>query len=79
MVKMQLQPGFKLSEATPDDLDEQFSMLELAFIDDEIWKVTLGDVLKDPQKVHAWIMEILAPRWTFPDIVTYKITEEASG
>ncbi|KAH8821878.1 hypothetical protein F5884DRAFT_746165 [Xylogone sp. PMI_703] len=72
-----LDPKFTLTEADPSDIDEIFRLTEEAFADDEIWNATFKHCTKDD--IHQWTMSVLAPRWIFPDITIYNITEVASG
>jgi hypothetical protein len=72
-----LDPNFALSEAPPSEVEEIFRVMERAFSSDEVY----GEAIRkcDPEETHQWLMKYLAPRWTFPDITMYKVTEVATG
>jgi hypothetical protein len=74
---MALDPRFKISVASTEEMDEIMSLMEKAFRNDEIWKYTIKHC--DAEEVHQWVMTNLTPRWLMPDITTYKATEVASG
>ncbi|CAD6505126.1 BgTH12-00621 [Blumeria graminis f. sp. triticale] len=73
-----LQPGFRLEVASPDDMPEIWQVYAAAFEEDEVWPGLFRDVV-NPAEIYPWICTNFAPRLNFPDIITYKITEDASG
>jgi hypothetical protein len=73
----ELDQNFQLSEAPHSDIEETFRVMQKAFEKDEVWQVAFPHC--DPEELHAWIMAYLAPRWRFPDITIYKITEVSTG
>ncbi|CAD6505124.1 BgTH12-00619 [Blumeria graminis f. sp. triticale] len=73
-----LEPGFRLGEATPNDMPEVWQVFLAAFEKDEQWIGIVRNVV-NPADVYPWLCAHFAPRWNFPDIITYKITEDASG
>lgn len=77
MAPAQLHPDFELSVAPASDIDEVFTVMEVAETTDEVWRSMVKNC--PPEVVHKWAMDNLAARWTLPDIVTYKISEKATG
>ena len=72
-----LDPKFTLSIAPPSEIEEVFRCLARAFKKDDLFQAALGKC--DPEDIHQFFMKNLAPRWCFPDISIYKISEVATG
>ncbi|CCU78377.1 unnamed protein product [Blumeria hordei] len=73
-----LEPGFRLEVATPDDMPEIWQIYQAAFEDDEQLIGIFRNVV-NPDDIYPWLCDHFTPRFNFPDIITYKITEDASG
>ncbi|CAD6505129.1 BgTH12-00624 [Blumeria graminis f. sp. triticale] len=76
--QLSLEPGFRLGEATPDDMPEIWQIYQAAFEEDELWTGIFRNVV-NPDDIYPWLCAHFTPRFNFPDIITYKITEDASG
>ncbi|KUJ15614.1 uncharacterized protein LY89DRAFT_734772 [Mollisia scopiformis] len=69
--------GFRLEKASPEDMKDVFALMMDAYVDDEVWQTTVKDC--DQKEILPWTLKTFTPRWTMPDIETYKIIEEKSG
>ncbi|KAG4443470.1 hypothetical protein IFR05_001040 [Cadophora sp. M221] len=74
---MAIAPGFEISEATKEEMAEVFQVLIAAYSSDEVWFQVFKNCKQED--IHPWIMENLNPRWTMPDIKTFKVTELSTG
>jgi hypothetical protein len=72
-----LDPRFKISEASVPEMEEVMIVLQKAYANDATWKPIFTKCT--PAAVHKWVMEVLVPRWTMPDIKTFKVEEVSSG
>lgn len=72
-----LDPKFTLSEASLSELEDIFLCFETAYAKDEVWIEVFKNCKQE--EIHSWVMKNVAVRWMLPDIVTYKITEVATG
>jgi hypothetical protein len=74
---MPLPPGFEFSEASSEQVEEAFTVMEKALTDDEVWVIMIKDC--EPSQVHPWFWGNIGPRYQLPDIKSYIITEIATG
>ena len=74
---MALDPRFQLAEASLAELDEIFTLMEIALADDEAQKHAFREV--QHQDVHPWIMNVFGPLFSVHHITIYKITEVTAG
>lgn len=74
---MPLDPRFQLAEASLTELDEMFTLMEIATADDEMVKHAFRDVKQED--LHPWNMKTFAPMYAGDHMKIYKITEVATG
>ncbi|RDW82377.1 hypothetical protein BP6252_03489 [Coleophoma cylindrospora] len=72
-----LHPDFELSIIPESKITDIWEVMEIAYADDELWRPSIKNC--DPKEVHAWLLEHIAPRWSFPDMEVYQITEKSTG
>ena len=68
-----LPPDFGFSEASSEQVEEAFTVMEKALTGDEVWVIIIKDC--NPSEVHPWFWGNFGPRWQLPDIRNYIITE----
>ncbi|KAL2071584.1 hypothetical protein VTL71DRAFT_12819 [Oculimacula yallundae] len=74
---MAIIPGFTISEASHEEMAEVFQVLIEAYAKDEVWVQVFKNVAQE--EIHPWLMASMCPRWTMPDIKTFKVTDLSTG
>ncbi|XMA07388.1 hypothetical protein WAI453_000179 [Rhynchosporium graminicola] len=69
--------GFAISEASKEEMYEVFQVLAAAYAKDEVWVHIFKDC--NAEEIHPWLMANMNPRWTMPDMKTFKVTELSTG
>jgi hypothetical protein len=77
MAPTTLAPGFSLRQARPDEMKEVFNVCLLAIYEDPLYRLSIGTCKHDA--VLNWFLDILGPRWMFPDVSTWVIVEDGTG
>ncbi|KAH7350869.1 hypothetical protein BKA65DRAFT_499168 [Rhexocercosporidium sp. MPI-PUGE-AT-0058] len=74
---MAIIPGYEISEASKEEMSEVFQVLIAAYSCDEVWYQIFKKC--NQEDIHPWVMANLNPRWTMPDMKTFKVTDLSTG